>query len=110
MTDFLVLLKISSGKIVDTMDALRKVPRSPLDGVDLAYTMNIFGTWDVGLWFNAENTAQAIDFVHKRIKKIPGVVDVYTLPTFPHRGELPRESNNPEEPKKTEIKTVTKTP
>ena len=105
MADFLVLLKISAGKIVDTMDTLRKVPRSPTDGVDLAYTMNIFGTWDVGLWFTAENTTRAIDFVQKRVKKIPGVVDVYTLPTFPHGGEFPRERPNLEEPKKTETKT-----
>ena len=105
MTDFLVLLKISAGKIVDTMDALRKVPRSPMEGVDLAYTMNIFGTWDVGLWFNAENTAQAIDFVHKKIKEIPGVDDVYTLPTFPHGGELPAPHPNPVQLKKTETKT-----
>lgn len=84
MTEFLVLLKLSPGKLVEAIDTLRKLPTKPIHGVDLCYTMNIFGTWDVGVWFDAENTAQAIDFVHNKIKDIPGVNDTYTVPTFPH--------------------------
>ncbi len=102
MTEFLVLLKVSPGKIVNTLDALRKLPRTPIDGVDMCYTMNIFGTWDVGIWFDAQDTARAIDFVHKKIKRITGVDDVYTLPTFPHGGIMPAVIHNPGEPSKTE--------
>ena len=84
MTEYLVLLKLNPGKIVESIDALRNLPEKPSPGVDLCYTMNIFGSWDVGVWINAENTGQAIDFVQRKLKGISGVSDVYALPTFPH--------------------------
>ena len=40
--------------------------------------------WDVGVWIDAEDTNQAVEFVHKKIKDISGVADIYTVPTFPH--------------------------
>ncbi len=86
MTDYLLLLKISPGKIIDVLNSLRSFPNSPSSGIDLNYTMNIFGTWDVGIWFKANNATQAIDFVNKKVKGISGVVDSYTVPTFPHVG------------------------
>ncbi|UCE95329.1 MAG: hypothetical protein JSV51_06245 [Candidatus Bathyarchaeota archaeon] len=96
MTEFLVLLKLHPGKLVEAIDSLRKLPTKPSSGVDLCYTMNIFGTWDVGVWFDAENTSQAIDFVHNKIKDIPGVNDTYTVPTFPHGPTKGRSRQAPE--------------
>jgi len=84
MAEYLTLLKLNPGKIVDTINALRSLPEKPSSGVDLCYTMNIFGTWDVGVWLGAENTARVTEFLNKRIKEIPGVNDIYTVPTFPH--------------------------
>ncbi len=84
MTEYLVLLKLNPGKIVESIDALRNLPDKPSPGVDLMYTMNIFGSWDVGVWIDAENTTQAIDFVQRKLKGLSGVNDVYALPTFPH--------------------------
>jgi len=84
MAEYLVLLKLNPGKIVDAIDALRNLPDKPSSGVDLCYTMNIFGAWDVGVWINADNNSQAIEFVQKKVKDISGVSDVYTIPTFPH--------------------------
>jgi hypothetical protein len=46
--------------------------------------MNIFGAWDVGMWINAEDSAQALEFVQKKVKDMNGVTEVYTVPTFPH--------------------------
>jgi hypothetical protein len=46
--------------------------------------MNIFGAWDVGVWINAEDSTQALEFVQKKVKDITGVTEVYTVPTFPH--------------------------
>ena len=105
MTDYLLLLKISPGKIIDVLNTLRSLPSKPSNGVDLNYTMNIFGTWDVGIWFNADNANQAVDFVHRKVKGISGVVDAYTVPTFPHGGKTqkPRvEHETVEKPEKTE--------
>ena len=98
MAEYLVLLKLNPGKIVDAINALRSLPDKPISGVDLCYTMNIFGAWDVGVWINAENTNQAVEFVHKKIKEISGVADIYTVPTFPHRTRTQRTRQGREEP------------
>ncbi len=84
MAEYLTLLKLNPGKIIEAIDALRSLPDKPSSGVDLCYTMNIFGTWDVGVWLSAENTAKVTEFVYRKIKEIPGVNDIYTVPTFPH--------------------------
>ena len=105
MSDYLLLLKISPGKIIDVLNSLRQLPDKPSGGVDLNYTMNIFGTWDVGVWFKANNANQAIEFINKKVKGISGVVDSYTVPTFPHVGAIPQsrlEQQPAAKPEKTE--------
>ena len=67
------------------MKSLRDLPEKPSTGVNLQYLMNIFGSWDVAMWFNAENSNRAVDFVQKKIGQISGVTDAYTVPTFPNR-------------------------
>jgi hypothetical protein len=84
MTDYLVLMKLNPGKIMDTLGAIRSLSEKPVSGVDLCYTMNIFGAWDVGIWINAEDSNQALEFVQKKVKDMNGVTEVYTVPTFPH--------------------------
>ena len=84
MDEYLVLLKLNSGKILDTLGAVRNLPDTPLPGVNLRYAMNIFGAWDVGLWINAEDSNQALEFVQKKVKDMAGVMEIYTVPTFPH--------------------------
>ena len=85
MTQYLVLLKLSPTKVIDTISNLRKLPQKPSPGVDLQFVMNVFGTWDVAMWFDAENSNQALEFIHKKLNQIPGVVDAYTVPAFPNR-------------------------
>jgi len=85
MTEYLVLLKLDPAKVVKTINALRDLPEKPGPGVNLQYLMNIFGTWDVAMWFNAENSSKAVDFIQKKIGQIPGVADAYTVPTFPNK-------------------------
>jgi hypothetical protein len=84
MNEYLVLMKLNPGKILDALTAIRNIPETPVDGVDLRYSMNIFGSWDVGVWIDAENTSQALEFVQKKVKDLSGVTEVYTVPTFPH--------------------------
>lgn len=83
MAEYLLLVKITPQKIIDVLTALRSLPGTPSDGVDLNYTMNIFGTWDVGVWFKAEKPDEALEFVRRKVKDISGVDEVYTVPTFP---------------------------
>ncbi|MCK4826919.1 hypothetical protein KA005_64885, partial [bacterium] len=83
MTEYLVMLKLSPSKILGAIEKLRKLPEDGNQGIDTYYTMNIFGTWDVGVWFNAENTNIALEFVHNKVKAVSGVTDSYILPMFP---------------------------
>jgi len=100
MSDYLVLLKLNPGKIIDTLGAIRSLPATPIAGVDVCYAMNIFGAWDVGIWINAENSGQALEFVQKKVKDITGVTEVYTVPTFPHGNAS--KNRNVQETKKSE--------
>jgi len=88
MTEYLVLMKLNPGKIVDTLGNIRKLNEKPVSGVDLCYSMNIFGAWDVGIWISAEDSGRVINFVQDKIKGINGVTDVYTVPTFPHGNSI----------------------
>ena len=84
MPEYLVLLKLNPTKLMETLGAIRNMDGNPINGVDLLYSMNIFGAWDVGMWINAEESGRAMEFVQKKMKGLSGVTEVYTLPTFPH--------------------------
>lgn len=88
MREYLILLKLNPSKLMDTLGSLRHLGNKPIEGVDLCYTMNIFGNWDVGVWINADDSTQALEFVQKKVKKIAGITEVYTVPTFPHGNEV----------------------
>jgi len=85
MAEYLLLLALDKAKLLETIDALRKLPRNPSPGVDLNYTMNIFGTWHVAIWFSSNNSIQAAEFINNKISQIPGVVDAFPVATFPHK-------------------------
>ena len=84
MAEYLVLLKLNPSKLMETLGALRNMDEKPVDGVDMLYSMNIFGSWDVGVWINADGHAQTMEFVQKKLKNLNGVTEVYAIPTFPH--------------------------
>ena len=84
MPEYLVLLKLNPTKIMEAMNAIRKMDDKPVAGVDLRYSMNIFGAWDVGVWIDAGDSPQAMEFVQKKMKNLNGVTEVYAIPTFPH--------------------------
>jgi len=84
VTEYLVLLKLNPQKIANVINTLRDFPEKPSPGVDLHYLMNVFGTWDVAVWFDADSSDKAVDFIQKKIGQISGVVDAYTVPTFPN--------------------------
>ena len=95
MPEYLLLLKLDKAKLLETIDTLRKLPKNPSSGVDLEYTMNIFGTWHVAVWFSADKSSHAIEFINNKIGQIPDVVDAFPVATFPHIGstkEIPKET------------------
>ena len=84
MPEYLVLLKLNPDRLMETLGAIRNMDEEPVSGIDLLYSMNIFGSFDLGMWISAEKSGQVLDFVQKKIKGLNGVTEVYTLPTFPH--------------------------
>jgi len=93
MPEYLVLLKLNPTKIMETLNSIRNMEEKPVSGVELLYSMNIFGAWDVGMWIDAEGSSEAVDFVQRKMKNLNGVSEVYTLPTFPH-GNLIKSGKN----------------
>jgi ACT domain-containing protein len=84
MPEYLVLLKVNPAALADTIEAIRKMAQKPVAGVDLQYSINIFGRWDAGLWIKADENSQTSELVQKIRKEINGVTDIYPIPTFPH--------------------------
>lgn len=98
MPEYLVLMKLNPTKILEALESIRNMEEKPVSGVDLCYSMNIFGSWDVGVWIDAENNSEVLDFVQKKINSLNGVTEVYTVPTFPHGNNIQnakREEQNP---------------
>src|SRR3989304_4088614 len=95
MTEYLVLLNLNPTKLMDTLGAIRNMDEKPVDGVDLKYSINIFGSWDAGVWIEAEESAQALAFVQKKLKKL-GIKD----PSNPKKNE-PIGSSNKAKTKQT---------
>ena len=83
MNKYFALLKTDPTRTKDITQKLRNLPERPLHGVRLYYTMTCFGTWDLAIWFEAENHDQVSDFVQNKIRPIPGVLETYTVPTLP---------------------------
>ncbi len=85
MTQYLVLLKLNPTKVIDIINDLRSLPKRPSPRINLRYVMNVFGTWDLAIWLEAEKSNQALDFIHKKLNHVPGVIDLYTVLAFPNR-------------------------
>ena len=104
MTEYMVLQKLSPSKILNAIETLRKISEEDNQGISNYYTMNIFGTWDVGVWFEAKNNNTALEFVHSKLKGVPGVDDSYVLPMFPNHmpivQQTPKMEKSAKEPEK----------
>jgi len=97
MPEYLLLLKLDRKKLLETIDALRNLPEEPSSGVDLEYIMNIFGTWDVAVWFSSDKSSDAMDFLKNKIGQIPGVAEAFPVATFRHIGSTKETSKETKE-------------
>lgn len=83
MPKYLVLLKIDPNRVGDVVRDLMGFPDNPATGVTLYHTYNLFGEWDVCIWFEADTHDNAMNFVQTKICPITGVTKTYTMPTTP---------------------------
>lgn len=84
MPEYLVLIKVNPASLAETLEAIRKMAMKPVAGVNLQYSINIFGRWDAGLWVRADENTQTSQLVQKIRNELKGVTDIYPIPTFPH--------------------------
>ncbi len=78
---YTLLVKIDPEKTSEVNRDLSNLPESPNLGVKLHYSFNIYGDWDICVWFEADNDDNANDFVKKQVAKIPGVTKTNILPS-----------------------------
>lgn len=78
---YLVMIKLNPNKNESFYNSLKTLAEKPIKGIKIDAVFNVFGIWDCGLWFEAENNDVAIGFVSDRIRSIDGVIETMTMPT-----------------------------
>jgi len=83
---FWTFLKVNRAKTASAIRGLKKLPKkSPNPGIKVYYVANVFGEWDNCVWFEANNSKHAMEYVQNTLSKIPGTIHTYTMPTAPIR-------------------------
>jgi uncharacterized protein with GYD domain len=54
--------------------------RQPVQGVNVNASYNVFGNWDIAVWFEADSNDNALHFVGEKIRSIDGVTETLTMP------------------------------
>jgi uncharacterized protein with GYD domain len=77
---FLVLVKLNPSKTLPFFNTLQGMNATPMEGVKLMGAYNVFGDWDMAVWFEADSNDNAVHFVGEKIRSIEGVTDTHTMP------------------------------
>ncbi|MFB3889853.1 MAG: hypothetical protein ACE14S_10215 [Candidatus Bathyarchaeia archaeon] len=83
MQRYLVLIKLNPSKQEAFFNELMSLSDKPMDGVRLDASYNVFGEWDIAVWFEADSNDNALHFVGDSIRPIDGVIETLTMPTTP---------------------------
>ena len=78
---YLVLIKLNPHKSEEFFNKIYSMHNDPVEGVRLINSFNLFGQWDIGIWFEAENNEKAVYFVGDQIRPVEGVIQTLTMPT-----------------------------
>ena len=80
MQKYLVLIKLNPIKTESFFNSLSSMSRQPIEGVNVNASYNVFGNWDMAVWFEADSNDNAIHFVGEKIRSIDGVTETLTMP------------------------------
>ncbi len=80
MQKYLVLIKLDPLKTRSFFDSLSDLSERPIKGVTVDSSYNVFGAWDMAIWFEADSNDNAIHFVGERIRTMEGVTETLTMP------------------------------
>lgn len=77
---YLVLVKLNPARAEGFFNALMNIKEKPSEGVTLNASYNVFGEWDIAIWFEARNNDDAVHFVGDQIRSLDGVIETLTMP------------------------------
>jgi uncharacterized protein with GYD domain len=77
---YLVLVKLNPSKTLPFFNTVQSMAATPMEGVKLYGAYNVFGNWDMAIWFEADSNEAAVHFVGEKIRVIEGVADTHTMP------------------------------
>lgn len=80
MQKYLVLIKVNPNKTEAFFNSLSSLSKNPIEGVNVNASYNVFGDWDIAVWFEADSNDNAVHFVGEKIRTIEGVMDTHTMP------------------------------
>lgn len=80
---YLVLVKLNPTKTENFFNSLSRISSQPVSGVRLNASYNVFGEWDIAVWFEADNNDNALHFVGDKIRSLEGVIETLTMPATP---------------------------
>jgi uncharacterized protein with GYD domain len=77
---YLVLVKLNPSKTEAFFNGLSSLSSTPAEGVTLNSAYNVFGEWDMAIWFEANSNDDAVHFVGEKIRSMEGVIETITMP------------------------------
>ena len=80
MQKYLVLIKVNPLKTESFLNSISSMSRQPMQGVNVNASYNVFGNWDIAVWFEADSNDNALHFVGDKIRSIDGVTETLTMP------------------------------
>jgi uncharacterized protein with GYD domain len=80
MQKYLVLIRLNPNKTEAFFNSMSSMSRQPVQGVIVNASYNVFGNWDIAVWFEADSNDNALHFVGEKIRSIDGVTETLTMP------------------------------
>ena len=80
MQKYLVLIKLNPLKTDAFIKSFSSLSKQPIQGVNVNASYNVFGNWDIAIWFEADSNDNALHFVGDKIRAIDGVTETMTMP------------------------------
>jgi uncharacterized protein with GYD domain len=66
MQKYLVLIKLNPLKTNAFFNAFSSLSQNPIEGVNISGSYNVFGNWDIAIWFEANSNDNALHFVWRQ--------------------------------------------
>jgi uncharacterized protein with GYD domain len=88
-TNYVTLLKVSGNKTKQVERTLRELSQKPARNVNVIGTWTSFGQYDAVCLYQAENEADAMNFVTEQLRGIEGVLSTETLTAIPQATYTP---------------------